>query len=126
APAPSGMRVTGDRSDARMLWRSCPPRVDTSTRAPSGVNLSRLAPCTFAANDDAVLLATSMTVIVPSWAFAAQICFPSGETSNPSALPPAGIVVALQLGRGPARFSKMVTLPDPTLVVTSRDKSGKA
>src|SRR2546423_4442290 len=109
-----------------MILRSGAPRVDTSTFDPSDVNFRRLAPRTSAPKFATVFEATSISVIVPSCAFAAQMVLPSGDKSKPSTRPPAGTVVAAQLGRGPLRFSKIVTVPEPTFVVTNRERSANA
>src|SRR6266550_1958843 len=109
-----------------MIVRSGLASDEIRTSFPSGVNFRRFAPRTLAEKLAAVIAPRSIVVMVPSPALAAHTVLPSGETSKPSTRGPAGSVVALQLGRGPARFSKIVTVPEPTFVVTSRDASGNA
>src|SRR5207237_1438122 len=82
------------------------PKPATRTRAPSGVNFSRFAPFTEIGIVCAAFFpAMSIVVTVASCALAAQISFPSGETSNPSAPRPAAMLVTFHVlraaGAGP-------------------------
>ena len=141
APCPIGTRFTSLRVDPSSTTKSGPPNVETNTNFPSGVNFKRFAPRTFTFSVCTTFLAArSMTEMVPSCALAAQISFPSGETSKPSEPLPTGITVSVQLvrgaglgaapagGGGPAElsaFSMTVTVAEFTLEVTMGFRLGK-
>src|ERR1039458_2352029 len=88
APRPTFTRLTTARVTASKIETSAPLNVETNTRLPSGVNFRRLAPVTSAASVWITFLpAKSIMEIVPSWAFAAQISLPPGETAKPPRAP---------------------------------------
>src|SRR5216683_1534987 len=139
APCPIGTRFITARVAERSTVTSGPRSVETNASDPSGVNLSRFAPRTSTASVcTTCFVATSMTEIVPSWAFATHASLPSGDTSKPSGPLPTGTTVSSQSSRGtglappggpgggppgpgPRRWpllgSMMVTVPELTFVV---------
>src|ERR1700692_1586044 len=139
APWPIGTRFTSLRVVPSSMTKSGPPNVETNTNFPSGVNLTRFAPRTFAFRVWTTFLAEmSMTEIAPSCALPTQISFPTGETSKPSEPLPTGITVSVQLirgaglgvapdGGGPAElldFSMRVMVAELTLEVTMGSRLG--